>query len=84
MVKIILNIDGMKCAMCEVHIENEIRKNFKIKKVKASHKNNTAIIISEDDIKTEYLKNVIDKTGYRILGIEKKEVVKKFIFYKEI
>ena len=84
MVKLILKIDGMKCAMCEVHVDNQIRKYFKVKKVKSSHQKGETIIISEEDIDTKLLHEVIDPTGYKILGIERINVVKKGLFYKEI
>ena len=33
MVKTVLKIDGMMCGMCEAHMNDLIRKNFKVKKV---------------------------------------------------
>lgn len=38
MTKTTLHIDGMICDMCESHINEVIRKNFKVSKVKSSHK----------------------------------------------
>ena len=38
MIKTTLKIDGMACSMCEAHINDCIRKNFKIKKVSSLHK----------------------------------------------
>ena len=53
MVKITVGIDGMMCGMCEAHINDAIRNNFKVTKVSASHKTNSAEIISETDIPEE-------------------------------
>ena len=36
MIKTTLKIDGMMCGMCESHMNDVIRKNFKIKKVTSS------------------------------------------------
>lgn len=38
MVKTVLKIDGMMCGMCEAHMNDLIRKNFKVKKVTSSAK----------------------------------------------
>ena len=32
MIKTTLKIDGMMCGMCEAHMNDVIRKNFKVKK----------------------------------------------------
>lgn len=36
MIKTTLKIDGMMCGMCESHMNDVIRKNFKVKKVTSS------------------------------------------------
>ena len=83
--KYILKIDGMRCGMCECHVDDVIRKNFKdAKKVKSSHIKGESSFISKDDINEFDFHNVFDPTGYRIEGIKKIEVVKKGLFYKEI
>ena len=48
MIKTTLKIDGMMCGMCESHINDTIRQNFKIKKVTSSHSKRATEIISED------------------------------------
>ena len=37
MKKITMKIDGMKCGMCETHVNNCVRTNFEVKSVKSSH-----------------------------------------------
>ena len=81
MTKITLKIDGMQCGMCESHVNDEIRKNFKIKKVTSSHKKGETVIISEDDIDEQKIKDVIDKTGYRVLSVLKEPYEKKGLFH---
>lgn len=72
-----LKIDGMMCGMCEAHVNDVIRRNFKIKKVTSSHTKNQTIIISEDKLDEELLKNKIGETGYKVLDIKCEEETKK-------
>ena len=37
MEQIIAKIDGMMCGMCESHMNDMVRNNFKVKKVTSSH-----------------------------------------------
>lgn len=69
MYKIAVGIDGMACSMCEAHINDTIRSNFKVKKVTSSHLKNETVIICKDEISEEALKNAIDKTGYRVTSV---------------
>ena len=70
MFKYILKINGMMCSMCEAHINDVIRKNFDVKKLKSSHKKNMTTFISEKYIDENDLKSVIDSTGYVLEGID--------------
>ena len=54
MIKTTLKIDGMMCGMCESHINDVIRKNFKIKKVTSSARDGETVIISEEPIDIPY------------------------------
>ena len=69
MVKIIANIDGMACSMCEAHVNDAIRKNPKVKKVKSSHRKGQTIIISQEDISQEDIKKALEGTGYEVKDI---------------
>ena len=64
-----LTIEGMRCGMCESHINNVIRKNFSLKKVASNHRKNLTIIESEEPLDEEKLKQVIAETGYTLHGI---------------
>lgn len=77
MIKTVLKIDGMMCGMCESHMNDTIRQNFKIKKVESSAKKGETEIISEEALDEEKIKAEVEKTGYRVLGIEKSEYEKK-------
>ena len=69
LVKTTLKIDGMMCSMCESHINEAVRKTFKVKKVKSSHINGTTVIISEHRLDDELLKKTIADTGYELKSI---------------
>ena len=49
MIKTTIGIDGMVCGMCESHINDVIRREFKVKKVSSSHTKGIAEIISENE-----------------------------------
>ncbi len=66
-------IEGMMCGMCEAHVADAIRKNFDVKKVKASKKKKNAVIISEGPISEEALHAAIDPTGYTLVSVESEE-----------
>lgn len=80
MVKITLDIDGMSCPMCETHINNEVRNSFKIKKVTSSHTKNQTVIISDEELDEQKLKEVIEATGYRVLSCKFEPYEKKHLF----
>ncbi len=80
MIKTTLKIDGMACSMCEAHINDCIRKNFKIKKVSSSHKKGETVIESEESLNFDDLKNAVAETGYKILDISSESVEKHGLF----
>ncbi len=79
MKEVILKIDGMKCGMCEAHINNAIRRLDGIKKVSSSHKTGLVkVIILNESI--EDIKYSIEKEGYKILDIKINDYKKKGLF----
>lgn len=77
MIKTVLTIDGMMCSMCESHINDVIRQNFKVKKVSSSHGKGTAEILSDSPLDEVALTDAIGKTGYKVLGIRSEPFEKK-------
>lgn len=80
MFKITLEIDGMKCGMCEAHVNDHIRKKFRIKKIKSSHLKNETTIISDEIITEEDIKNAMSSTGYNVLNFKCEQFEKKGLF----
>lgn len=74
MVQTTLKVDGMMCGMCESHINDCIRSNFKVKKVVSSHTKGQCVIQSEEPLDQEKLRSVITATGYTLTDISEGDV----------
>ncbi len=66
MVEVKIQVEGMKCEMCESHVADQIRKVPGVKKAKASHSKNLARAIAEEGVDTEAIKANIEGQGYRV------------------
>ncbi len=80
MVKTVLKIDGMQCGMCEAHMNDAIRNNFNVKKVNSSHAKGETVIISEDALDEQALKQTVEKTGYQLTNISSEPYQKSGLF----
>ena len=80
MVRIIANVDGMMCGMCEAHVNDAVRKAFNPKSVKSSHSKKVTEILSEEELDLEKVKEVINATGYTVTGIQSEPYKKKGLF----
>ena len=56
MIKTVLKVNGMMCGMCEAHMNDLVRKNFKVKKVTSSVKDGETVVISEENLDIPFLK----------------------------
>lgn len=77
MIKTTVGIDGMMCGMCESHINDVVRRNFKVKKVSSSHAKGLCEIISEDEVDEAKLKKAIADTGYDVTSFKAEPYEKK-------
>ena len=80
MIKITLNIEGMACGMCEAHMNDTVRREFKVKKVTSSHAKKETVIITDTDIDDEKLRAAVKATGYELKDISREPYEKKGIF----
>ena len=80
MVKITVGIEGMACGMCEAHINEAVRNAFQVKKVTSSHTKKQTVIIAENDIPEQELKDVIVKAGYDAVSVSSAHYEKKGLF----
>ena len=81
MVKTVLNIDGMMCGMCEAHMNDLIRKNFKVKKVTSSAKDGETVIISDAELDIPWAKKQIKDIGYELVDYTSEPYEKKGLFH---
>lgn len=80
MIKITVSIEGMVCDMCAAHINDAIRKAFPVKKVTSSYRKNQTIILTENNITEQALKQVIDATGYQFIEMNSEPYNEKSLF----
>ena len=81
MVKTVLKIDGMMCGMCEAHMNDLIRKNFKVKKVTSSAKDGETVIISDAELDIPWAKKEIKDIGYELISYTSESYEKKGFFH---
>lgn len=80
MLKITASIEGMACGMCEAHINDAIRNAFQVKKVTSSHTKKQTIVLAEQDIPEQKLRDVVAKAGYNVVSINSEPYEKKGLF----
>ena len=85
MIETILKVDGMMCGMCESHVNETVRKTADVKKVTSSHTKGETVIVSDQALDIETLKQAIAATGYTVTGAETRPYEKKgfFAFWKK-
>ena len=80
--KYVLKVLGMRCGMCELHVEEAISKNINVKKVKANHYKKEVVVFTELNLNQEDFKKVLDQTGYRITSFERMPAIKKLFGWR--
>lgn len=83
MVKTTLKIDGMMCGMCESHVNDAIRNAFPVKKVTSSHSKGETVIISEEALSEDKIREVMQPTGYELKDITSEPYEKKALFSRK-
>ena len=81
MVKTVLKIDGMMCGMCEAHMHELIRKNYKVKKVTSSAKDGETVIFSDAELDIPWAKKQIKDIGYEMVDYTSEPYEKKGLFH---
>lgn len=77
MVKLTLQVEGMACGMCEAHVNDAVRRNFAVKKVESSHGKGRTVILAEQPIDEERLREVITALGYTVGTVQTEPYEKK-------
>ena len=81
MIKTTVKVDGMMCGMCEAHMNDLIRKNFKVKKVTSSAKDGETVIISDAELDIPWAKKQIKDIGYELVDYTSEPYEKKGLFH---
>lgn len=71
----------MSCSMCEAHMNDVIRNNFKVRKVSSSAKDGETVIISDAELDIPWLKKQVKDIGYKVLSCESGPYEKKGFFH---
>lgn len=63
MLKIVLEVEGMHCGMCETHVNDVVRRIEGVKKVKSSHAKGRTEVVAEDSVNTALIKERSQSRG---------------------
>ena len=77
MVKITVGVDGMQCG---AHVNDAVRRAFPVKKVTSSHTKGQTVILSEQPIGEQALRDVIGQTGYEVTSFSSEPYEKRGLF----
>ena len=80
MIRYTLEVEGMQCGMCEAHVNDAVRKAFPVKKVTSSHTKNQTVILSEQPVGEQALRDVIRQAGYEVISFVSEPYEKKRLF----
>lgn len=80
MKEVTLQVEGMKCGMCEAHVNDAVRRSANVKKVESSHSKGRTVVICEDDADEAAMKSAIEELGYNVGTVESKPYEKRGLF----
>ena len=83
MLKITLEVEGMRCGMCETHVNDVVRRVDGVKKVKSSHAKGRTEVIAEDGTNIGLIKEAIAKQGYGVGKVETEPYEKHGLFSRK-
>lgn len=68
MITTTLGIEGMACSMCEAHVNEAIRRNFDVRRVKSSRRKRTCVVTSAEPLDEDAVRKVIEDLGYDLVS----------------
>lgn len=80
MVKVIVGVEGMMCAMCENHMNDAVKNTFKVKKVVSSHTEKKTVFVTSDSVSEEQMGKVVSEVGYKMTSFKTEPYEKKGLF----
>ena len=78
--KYTVQVKGMMCGMCESHVNDAVRRAFPVKKVTSSHSKGQTVILAEEELDEQSLRDAISATGYDAGSVKKEPYQKKGLF----
>ena len=79
MIDLTIEVEGMKCGMCESHVNDSIRRACFVKKVTSSHSKNRTVV-AEDNVERQAIINAITAQGYTVGYVSVKPYEKRGLF----
>ena len=80
MVELTVEVEGMKCGMCESHVNDVVRRVDGVKKVTSSHTKNQTVVVAEDNVNQEEIVRAVTAQGYGVGRMECAPYVKRGLF----
>ena len=65
-----IRIEGMMCPHCEARVKKVLEALAQVKEVKVSHVEGTAVVVLNEAIDSEILKQTIEAQDYKVLSVE--------------
>lgn len=81
MLEYTVKVEGMACAMCEAHINEAVRRAFRVRKVTSSRARGETRVLTEAPLDEEALRRAIQATGYRVGAIRVEPCRRKGLFF---
>ena len=72
MIQTTVRVSGMACSMCEAHVNDAVRSALNVKKVTSSHGKGETVILSDEPLDADKLREAINATGYQVGGLTKR------------
>lgn len=83
MLKITLEVEGMRCGMCETHVGDVVRRVEGVKKVASSHAKGRTKVIAADGVDITRIKAAIAAQGYTVGNIQSQPYEKHGLFSRK-
>lgn len=80
MIELTIEVEGMKCGMCESRVNDVVRRVSGVKNVNSSHAKNQMIVVADDGVNQEEIIKAITAQGYGVGRTEAKPYVKRVLF----
>ena len=83
MLKITLEVEGMRCGMCETHVNDVVRRVEGVTKVASSHAKVRMEVLAEDSVDIMRIKAEITAQGYTVGNIHSQQYEKHGLFSRK-